>query len=190
MTSVVRSACLANFAAVAARCSRRRTGSAERNINKIRGAQNTNQAPATNGPCGSKQGRRSFVPVRLEPAVRQWLQAYFPEMPGWRGPSAYSVSSAGTACAVTPRVPQPHGNALANPVRLELRNSLLVVRSTPSFSETKASCRGASVLFFLLERALLALVMLVNERHCVGDKHECREDDNDHISRPCACREG
>jgi hypothetical protein len=32
-------------------------------------------------------------------------------------------------------------------------------------------------------------VMLVNERHCVGDKHECREDDNDHI-RPCACREG
>ena len=145
--------------------------------------------PRYQRPLRFKAGPK-IVPVRLEPAVRQWLQAYFPEMPGWRGPSAYSVSSAGTACAVTPRVPQPHGNALANPVRLELRNSLLVVRSTPSFSETKASCRGASVLFFLLERALLALVMLVNERHCVGDKHECREDDNDHISRPCACREG
>jgi hypothetical protein len=58
----------------------------------------------------------------------------------------------------------------------------LVVRSTASFSETKASCREASVLFLLLERVLLlALVMLVNERHGIGDQHERREDDNDHI---------
>jgi hypothetical protein len=49
----------------------------------------------------------------------------------------------------------------------------------------EASCRGASVLFLLLERVLLlVLVMLLNERHCVGDQHERREDDNDHIRSP------
>jgi hypothetical protein len=65
------------------------------------------------------------------------------------------------------------------------RAAKITMRRVGSFRTSRQERSGASVLFLLLERVLLlALVMLVNERHCVRDQHERREDDNDHIRSP------